>query len=72
MRRENLMDTVTKALIETIGDAGFTVQVGASEGQHVIEAIRETSGERFVVRGNDLYRVAVELAQQAGIDLEDG
>ena len=66
------MDTPTKALIETIGNAGFAVQVGGSDGRHVIEAIREMTGERFVVRGDDLYRVAVELSQQAGIDLEDG
>lgn len=68
MRQKDLMDPVTKALIETIGDAGYVVQVGASDGQHVIEAIREGTGERFVVRGDDLYRVAVELAEQAGID----
>lgn len=66
------MDAVTKALIETIGDAGFAVQVCASEGQHVIEAVREETGERFVIRGTDLYRASVELAQQAGIELEDG
>lgn len=66
------MNAVTQSLIETIGDAGFAVQIGGSGGQHVIEAVRETSGETFVVRGEDLYRVAVELAEQVGIDLEDG
>ena len=66
------MDAPTKALIETIGDSGFTVQLGASMGQHVIEAVNQRTGEAFVVRGDDLYLAVVELAQQVGIELEDG
>ncbi len=31
-----------------------------------------TTSERFIVRGDDLYTAFVELAQQVGIELEDG
>ncbi len=38
----------------------------------VVEAAKEKTNEAFVVRGKDLYLVVVELAQQCGIELEDG
>lgn len=67
------MDAPTKALIEVIGDSGYTVMVGAdSDGNSVIEATDEKSGEHFVVRAATLYKAVVELAEQIGIDLEDG
>ena len=66
------MDAMTKALIETIGAAGFAVQLSASEGHHVVEAVNKETGEQFVVRGEDLYATVVELAGQVGLDLEDG
>ncbi len=66
------MDAVTKAIIETIGAAGFTVQLYGQDGQNVVEAVNQETGETFVVRGDDLYLVVVELAQQCGIELEDG
>ena len=66
------MDAVTQALIETIGAAGFAVQLSASEGRHVVQAINVQTGEQFVVRGDDLYATVVELAGQVGIELEDG
>ena len=67
------MDTTTKALIETIGDAGYSVMTGAdSSGNSVAEATDKTTGETFVVRADALYTAVVELAQQVGIDLEDG
>ncbi len=34
--------------------------------------MNEETDETFVVRGDDLYDVVVELAQQCGIELEDG
>lgn len=64
------MDAPTKALIEVIGDSGVTVQLYAANGQHVIEAVNQRTGEAFVVRGDDLYTVVVELAQQVGIELK--
>ena len=67
------MDPTTKALIETIGDAGYSVMTGTdSKGNTVVQATDQTTGERFVVRAADLYTAVVELAQQVGIDLEDG
>ena len=66
------MNAVTRAIIETIGAAGFTVQLYGQDGLNVVEAVNETTDETFVVRGDDLYLVAVELAQQCGIELEDG
>ena len=66
------MNAVTKAIIETIGAAGFTVQLYAIDGRNAVEAVNEQTGETFVVRGKDLYLVVVELAQQCGIELEDG
>ena len=66
------LNAVTKAVIETIGGAGFTVQLYGQDGQNVAEAVNKESGETFVVRGDELYLVVVELSQQCGIELEDG
>ena len=66
------MDAVTKAVIETIGDAGFVVMLSHDNGLHVIEATAQDTGELFVVTGDDLYTTAIELAEQVGLELEDG
>lgn len=67
------MDATTKALIEVIGDAGYVVMVGAdSNGNSVVEATDEKTGERFVVRGDDRNTAVVALAERVGIELEDG
>ena len=52
MRRTQGMDAVTKAIIETIGAAGFTVQLYGQDGQNVVEAVNEATDETFVVRGD--------------------
>ncbi len=66
------VNAVTKAIIETIGGAGFTVQLYGQDSQNVVEAVNEETDETFVVPGVDLYLVVVELAQQCGIELDDG
>jgi hypothetical protein len=67
------MDATKKAIIETIGNAGYAVMTGAdSSGNSVVEATELTTGETFIVRADDLYTAVVELAQQVGLDLEDG
>ncbi len=67
------MEATTKALIETIGDAGYSLMTGTdSDGNTVAEATDLTTSERFIVRGDDLYTAAVELAQQVRLDLKDG
>ena len=66
------MDATTKILIETIGNAGYSVMTGAdSDGNTVVETTDKTTGGRFIVRGEDLYNAVVELAQKVGLDLED-
>ncbi len=72
VRHVSMMDPTTEALIEVIGDSGFTVQLHAADGQDLIEAVDQRTGEAFVVRGDDLYTAVVELARQVGIELEDG
>lgn len=67
-----MIDPSTQALIEVIGSAGYGVQVGMANGLHAVEAVEQWSGETFVVLGDDLYRTVVELAQQVGVELEDG
>ena len=63
------MDAVTKAILETIGAAGFNVNIEANS----VTAIDQKTGERYIVRyADNLYDAVVELAQQIGIDLEDG
>ena len=39
------MNAVTKAIIETIGAAGFTVQLSGQDGQNVVEAVNEETDE---------------------------
>ena len=62
------MDSVTKSLIEVIGDSGYDIMIG----NNVIEAIDQKTGERFIIRCSNLYDGSVELAEQVGIELEDG
>jgi hypothetical protein len=67
------MDSTTKATIETIGEAGYLVDIGVDDAnQYVVTAVAYRGCERFIVRGPDLYAVTVELATQVGIELEDG
>ena len=67
------MDATTKAIIETIIKTGYSVMNGVDRnGNSVVEAAHETTGERFVVRADSLYAAIVELAQQVGLELEDG
>ena len=62
---------IVDALIETIGDAGFNVQLRTDNGLHVVEASDRRTRETFVVTGDDLYTVGVELAGQVGVDVLD-
>lgn len=45
----------------------FSRNSAAADGQDVIEAMNQRTGEMFVVRGDDLYTAVVELARQVGI-----
>ncbi len=48
------------------------MQLYGQDGRNVVEAVNDATDETFLVRGEDLYAVVVELAQQCGIELEDG
>ncbi len=66
------MDPTTKALIETTGNVGYLITIGADEnGLHIIDATDNRTGEYFVVRGDDLHTVARELAGQVGIEVKE-
>ena len=72
MTKKETMDATTKAVIETISDAGYGVLYGADPSGHlIVEAIDLDTTETFIVSGADLYEVVIELAKQVGINLED-
>ena len=56
------MYTPTRVLLELIGRLGFRVAIAKDH----IEAVNDETGERFIVRGDDIDRVAVELAGTVG------
>ena len=61
------MDSVTQALIETIGAAGYIVNIDAAgSGTMAVTAISEETGERWVVRDADLYSTVVQVAESIG------
>ena len=67
------MNTVTKVLIETIGNTGYVVSLTYDDNARpVVTAVDERTHETFIVRHEDLYLAACELAEQIGIELEDG
>ena len=67
------MNATTKAVAELISDAGYGVLFGADkDGILIVKAIDLETGETFIVSGEDLYEVVIELAEQVGIELEDG
>ncbi len=55
-----MLDPLAKAILETIGGAGYIVNVEANK----LTAIDEKAGERFIVRYDreDFYDAVVELA----------
>ena len=67
-----ITDAETKAVSEIIGDNGYCVEIGYVDALPVVVAIDLETSERFVVHGSDPYETVVELAQQVGIDLDDG
>ena len=67
------MDTGTKVLIETIGSVGYVVTITYDDDRNpVLTAVDERTRETFIVRDQDLYLAACELAEQVGIELDDG
>ncbi len=44
----------------------------SADGQDVIDAVNQRTGEAFLVRGDDSYTAVVDPAQQVAVELEDG
>lgn len=62
----------TKATVEVIGGARFVVSLmGDGQGNHVAEAVNDKTGERFVVRSENIDDAVIELAERVGIELRD-
>ena len=68
---------VTVAVLDTIRDAGF--HLGEARAlmwygsvRSLVSATDARTGEAFTVTAPTEYETAVELAQQVGIELEDG
>lgn len=64
-----MMDYLSRILLETIGGAGYVVNVEAD----TITAIDDETGERFIVRHKpeNLYDACIEFAIMVGFDLEE-
>ena len=61
---------LTRAILETIGNAGFVVDLTGGS----MTATDEKTGKRFIVRHppDEIDSAVMELAKQVGIELEDG
>ncbi len=63
------LDSLTRVLLEHIGELGYIVGVALCDG-HVVTATAP-DGERWTVRGPDLYKAVCELAVQVGAELTE-
>ena len=66
------MDAVTKSILAIVGAGGYAVSVSAAEGLPAVEAVSESTGERFVVRDVDAWTALVRAAEAAGFGFDDG
>ena len=60
-----------KYLLARVQAAGYSLQVKES-CRFSIKAVDGKTGKRLSLRGNNLYRMAVELAGKCGVDVMDG
>ncbi len=56
----------------TFLSGGASPVAGNTPLRHVVTAINERTGERFIVRGNDLYETVAEVAEQVSIEQDGG
>ena len=61
------LDPTIQAVLEAVRGAGYIVLI--REGS--VRAIDQTTGERHVVYGDDMYEMSCELAERVWIELED-
>ncbi len=65
-----MMNDASRVILELVGAAGFTITIDADK----VTAVNQETGERFIVRYEPDYfcEATMELAQQVGMQLEDG
>lgn len=63
-----------RTILEHVECLGYAVEVPAGDGRVILSAVDLKTGELFTVGAalTDSYTGACELAEQIGIDLEDG
>lgn len=67
------MDSVTRAVLGSVRRMGYVVCIDAAAATRIAVSARNIrTGESFVVRGDDFYFAACELAERVGIELDDG
>lgn len=72
------MEHVTEAVFAVIKPVGYHIgsvkiaRLPSGEPAYVVNVIDAKTGERWTTTAATEYEAAVELAQQVGIELEDG
>ena len=66
------MDAVLEAILERIGSLGYRLKLTREPDYRYRIEVTSPGGERRIVRAHDAYTAAVELAQQVGIEPEEG
>ncbi len=70
MQTSRLVIHVIKGAGYSLGETTTINRDGTT--RHVVNAVDARTGESFTVSAGWLYEAVVELAEQVGIDLEDG
>ena len=65
------LDPPTRAVLAVLADGGYVVGVGR-DGDAAVVTATDPAGERWTVRGPDVYAALCELAGQVGFELGDG
>ncbi len=65
--RLRMVDTSTRILPEQLGLLGYRVPVAKDH----VEAVNDETSGRFIVRGNEFFDLADELAAQVGIAMQE-
>ena len=66
------LDPTTRAVLETIKGCGFTVTAKRDDDGCSFQAVSVETDETFIVKGDDVYATACELAEKCGVDVMDG
>ena len=66
------MNPTADGILWLIGQNNRSVTHRQEGDIHILSAIHQKTGERFIVRAAEYYDAVVQLAQQVGIDMGDG